>query len=247
MSSTNHESSDSEVIIIGVKAASEGNRKTPAIHMLEGWNKSNGKVDVLAYGDVGGEDWQSNNEIDYRRGETTWPEQYTLCTIGLKLRCMRDTEDPKLFHAYGLMEQNKKVQGGFMGNVLTFRQPGSDEHKFPKMSVELREGGLSIEFDTPSQEMWINARDKQSMLWKEIVDELDSLVEIKNTSQPKSFENSSYKKSNEEQLTKIKVKTHINESVVVFLDRLAENWGFKSRGEVINKLLVDLLEEAPND
>ena len=33
--------------------------------MLEGWNKSNGKVDVLAYGDVGGEDWQSNNEIDY--------------------------------------------------------------------------------------------------------------------------------------------------------------------------------------
>ena len=247
MNSSNNETFDHNIILLNIVGASKASSKTPATFMFQGWNKLHGMVNVLMYSDAGGEDWQLNSEIDYRKGQTTWPEQHAVCTLGLKVRCVGDSQDVKLFHAYGLIEQRNKLQADFMNRVLNFRHPANHAPKFPAMYIELSETGLIIELDSSSEEIWANARDKKTALWKEVVDELESLIDDRSKNKPLPKKTRPAQERAEDDSNKVKVKARIDENLVVFIDSLAKDWGFKSRGDVINKILADIFADIPDN
>ena len=247
MTSTKIPSSDQYLILLAVKGFFHGTSTVPASVLYQAWTNSLGFVNVLVWGEMGGDDWQTSHDDGYIKGETTWPEQHALCLLGLKIKCESYADDANLFHAYGLMHQENNIQSSFMRNVLHSRQISGKELKFPAMEVELSENNMTIETSLPMGKVLMKARDKRSMRYKEVAEELEMLLRDSKAKELETQYGDTGQQIVPEDTTTAEICVYVDRHIIPILDNLVAQWGLHSKGHVIGKLLQDIFSDIKDD
>ena len=231
-------------VLLQVVGIYPGSSEYPAFLMYIGWSLLYGFFPVQVWGETGGENFSPLSDEEYKKRKTTWPEQYSLCIEGLEIKCIYD-EETKIYHAYGLFEQDSEISKKFIEKVLIDRTDKALIHKLPQIKSDQIGDQLHFTFPFDIFDLQFNARDIVARRLSVVAQELNQAYALNRSDNVIEKEIKCQNNSNASLPCSTKVSIKLDDSLLPLIDSLKKEWGHSSRSTTINKLLAYVLKGAP--